>query len=76
MPEQAPDLEGFGVRLASGPAFLLVGRSADRHESAAAQYRWSGIYTTRTDSHVAARVPHRLADGRAGRCDVFHSIAQ
>jgi hypothetical protein len=55
MPEQTPDLQGFAVRLASGPAFLLLGRAADRDESAATQYRWSGVYTTRTDGHVAAR---------------------
>ncbi|MEU9888239.1 hypothetical protein [Sphaerisporangium sp. NPDC051011] len=55
MPEPMPDLQGFAARLANGPAFLILGRSADRDESPAAEYRWSGIYTTRTDAAVAAQ---------------------
>ncbi|WP_440098811.1 P-loop NTPase [Streptosporangium sp. H16] len=54
MLEQVPDLQEFAARLAAGPAFLLLGQSADRDESIAAQYRWSGVYTTRADTAVAA----------------------
>lgn len=55
MPEPMPDLQRFAARLANGPAFLILGRSANRGESPAAEYRWSGIYTTRTDAAVAAQ---------------------
>jgi hypothetical protein len=55
MPEPVPDLQGFAARLANGPAFLILSRSADRDESSAAEYCWSGIYTTRTDAAVAAQ---------------------
>lgn len=55
MPEQISNLQGFAARLANGPAFLLLGQSADRDEGATAQYRWNGVYTTRTDAAVAAQ---------------------
>jgi hypothetical protein len=55
MPEPMPDLHGFAARLANGPAFLLLGRATDCDESSAAEYSWSGIYTTRTDAAVAAQ---------------------
>jgi hypothetical protein len=55
MLEQAPDLQGFAARLANGPAFLILGRSPGCVENSAVHYRWSGIYTTRTDVTVAAR---------------------
>ncbi|MEV8440115.1 hypothetical protein AB0425_22280 [Actinosynnema sp. NPDC051121] len=49
-----PDLQGFAARLANGPAFLLLGRSSEEPGKLAVQYRWSGVYTTRTDAAVAA----------------------
>ncbi|MEV6527850.1 hypothetical protein AB0M43_38610 [Longispora sp. NPDC051575] len=55
MPEPVPDLQGFAARLANGPAFLIIGQSANRGESPAAEYRWGGIYTTRTDAAVAGQ---------------------
>lgn len=55
MRELGPGLREFAARLANGPAFLLLGRSSTRDEGPAAGYRWSGIYTTRTDAAVAAQ---------------------
>ncbi|WP_228542997.1 hypothetical protein [Micromonospora sp. S-DT3-3-22] len=55
MPKSMPALQGFAARLANGPAFLLLGRSASLNESPAVEYRWSGIYTTRTDPAVPAQ---------------------
>ncbi|MFC8923232.1 hypothetical protein [Cellulosimicrobium sp. NPDC057127] len=44
----------LAARLASGPAFLLLGSSADVSEkSAVAQYPWSGVYTTRSTRAAA-----------------------
>ncbi len=55
MPETRPELQSFAARLASGPAFLLLGRSGADTAKYADGYRWSGVYTTRTDATVAAR---------------------
>src|SRR5690606_22737555 len=44
----------LAARLASGPAFLLLGSSADVPEkTVVAKYPWSGVYTTRTTKTVA-----------------------
>lgn len=55
MPEPVLDLQGFAARLANGPAFLLLGGSAEDGDGPAAEYRWSGVYTTRTDAATANR---------------------
>lgn len=55
MPEQVSHLRELAARLAAGPAFLIFGQSGTCEENSAAQYRWSGVYTTRTAADVAAR---------------------
>lgn len=58
MPNPPPDLRQFAARLAQGPAFLILGESHhlnDRGLSHGVFYRWSGVYTTRTDADAAAQ---------------------
>lgn len=58
MPNPPPDLRQFAARLAQGPAFLILGESGnlnDRGLGHGVLYRWSGVYTTRTDADAAAQ---------------------
>jgi len=54
MRDQSPPSQGLAARLAAGPAFLVIGSNADlADESLIPTYRWSGVYTSRTDKAVA-----------------------
>lgn len=50
-----PDLQGFAARLTNGPAFLLLGCAQNGDGDQSALYRWSGVYTSRTDAAAASR---------------------
>lgn len=56
MAEQSSSLRELAARLAQGPAFLILGsRSMSEPDSPSILYRWSGVYTSRTDDGVAAQ---------------------
>lgn len=57
MREQSSELHSFATRLASGPAFLILGESANlAGDGTIGLYQWSGVYTSNTGKGIADRL--------------------